>query len=270
MSIESHTDHNCSGVLPTRPFLWAGVMLFALIAPSATLRSAELRFAKIFTEQCVLQREMSVTVWGWTEPGSQVTFEFAGQKKTATANGNGKWLIRLDPMKANAQGQELKVSSCGSSVSLTDILVGDVWLASDQSNMGFSIPKATHAEEAHKTIPHPTLPGFKVGRSIADEPVADIGADGAFQHPRWRMVEMEVIRAEIAWNGSAAGGVADVNDSTSSDRNCIVHDNAGAAFYFSGSSHSVMDSLIFHQSKDFSVQRGVDFSKESTELRGSR
>ena len=96
-------------------------------------------------------------------------------------------MIKLDPMKANTQGQELKVNALGTSVILKDILIGEVWLASGQSNMGFTIPNSTHAEEARKLIPHPTLRRFKVGPYIADEPLADIGADGAFQHPRWRM-----------------------------------------------------------------------------------
>jgi hypothetical protein len=105
----------------------------------------------------------------------------------ATSNEAGKWMIKLDPMKANTQGQELKVNALGTSVILKDILIGEVWLASGQSNMGFTIPNSTHAEEARKLIPHPTLRRFKVGPYIADEPLADIGADGAFQHPRWRM-----------------------------------------------------------------------------------
>ncbi|CAM9688990.1 unnamed protein product, partial [Discosporangium mesarthrocarpum] len=163
------------------------VLLFVLIAPCSSLQSAELRLARIFTDHCVLQRGMSVPVWGWAEPGSQVTLKFAGQTKSATANGISKWLVRLDPMKANRESRELTVSSAGQSQTLKDVLVGEVWLASGQSNMGFSIPKSTHANEARELIPHPTLRRFKVGPYIADKPVADIGAEGAFQNPRWRM-----------------------------------------------------------------------------------
>ena len=76
------------------------ILFLAITTCSTSVNAAELRFAKIFTDHCVLQREMSVPVWGWTTPDSQVTIEFAGQKKTATADGNGKWLARLGPMKA--------------------------------------------------------------------------------------------------------------------------------------------------------------------------
>jgi hypothetical protein len=66
-------------------------------------------------------------------------------------------------------------------------------------------------------------------------------------------VEMEVIGAEVAWNGSSAGGIADVNRCVTSYRNLRVHDNLGAAFYFSGRAHSVTDSVIFNQDRDFVV-----------------
>ena len=134
--------------------------------------SAELRFAKIFTDHVVLQRDMSVPVWGWAEPAVEVTVEFSSQKKRTTTDKTGRWMIRLDPMLANPKGQQLKVTALGTSVILKDILVGEVWLASGQSNMGFSIPKSTHAEEARKLIPHPTLRRFKVGPYIADVPRA--------------------------------------------------------------------------------------------------
>ncbi len=153
---------------------------------ASTLFGEGLSFAKIFTDHCVLQREMPVPVWGWAEPKTQIQVNFADQRKTITSNEAGKWMIKLDPMKANTQGQDLKVTAGGTSITLKDILVGDVWLASGQSNMGFSIPKSTHAEEARKLIPHPTLRRFKVGPYIADEPIADIGGDGAFQNPQWR------------------------------------------------------------------------------------
>jgi sialate O-acetylesterase len=146
-----------------------------------------LRFAKIFTDHSVLQRDMPVPIWGWTDPNTEIQVEFAGQAKNTSSDQAGKWMIKLDPMKANSRGQDLKVTALSTSAILKDILIGDVWLASGQSNMGFSIPKSTHAEEARKLIPHPTLRRFKVGPYIADEPLADIGANGAFQNPHWRM-----------------------------------------------------------------------------------
>lgn len=73
--------------------------------------------------------------------------------------------------------------------------------------------------------------------------------------------EMEVVGAEVAWNGSVAGGVADVNESVTSYRDCVVHDNAGAGFFFSGKSHRVTDTLIYNQSREFTVRPGTEFTK---------
>ncbi|MBO25633.1 MAG: sialate O-acetylesterase, partial [Opitutales bacterium] len=105
--------------------------LFALLS---SLGATELRFAKIFTDHGVLQRNMFVPVWGWAEPEVEVTVEFSGQKKKTATDKTGKWMIKLNAMKANIQGQELKATAVGSSVILKDILVGEVWLASGQSN----------------------------------------------------------------------------------------------------------------------------------------
>src|SRR6056300_583655 len=163
------------------------ILFFFYFFVTSLLHGETLRLAKIFTDHAVLQRDMSVPVWGWTDPRTEIQVEFAGQTKNTSSDQAGKWKIKLDPMKANTQGQDLKVTVGDTSVTLKDILVGEVWLASGQSNMGFSITKSTHAQEARKLIPHPTLRRFKVGPYIADEPVADIGANGAFQNPHWRM-----------------------------------------------------------------------------------
>lgn len=80
-------------------------------------------------------------------------------------------------------------------------------------------------------------------------------------------VEMEVDGAEIAWNGSAAGGVADVNRCVTRYKNCNMHHNLGAAFFFSGKSHSVTDSLIYDQAKDFAIAPGTAFEQQRIERR---
>lgn len=79
--------------------------------------------------------------------------------------------------------------------------------------------------------------------------------------------EMEVVGAEIAWNGSAAGGVADVNESNTIYRDCVVHDNVGTAFYFAGKSHEVTDTLIYNEEKGFSVQKGTEFTQSEVRFR---
>lgn len=83
-------------------------------------------------------------------------------------------------------------------------------------------------------------------------------------------VQMDVDGAEIAWNGSSDGGVADVNQSVTTYKNCTVHDNVGAAFKFAGKSHRVEDTLIYNQSKDFDIGKETTFKQERIEHRETK
>ncbi|MGA1617427.1 MAG: sialate O-acetylesterase, partial [Pirellulales bacterium] len=164
-----------------------GVAIVFWLATAGPVSAAEVRFAGIFTDHAVLQRDRPVPIWGWADPAAEVTVSFAGQEQAATADASGRWQVQLEPLAASAEPRRLSVSSAGATVSLDDLLVGDVWLACGQSNMGFSIPKSTHAQEARQVIPHPQLRRFKVGPWLSHQPLADLGAEGAIQDPRWRM-----------------------------------------------------------------------------------
>lgn len=104
---------------------------------------AEIKLASPFTDHLVLQREMKVPVWGMADPGEQVTVEFAGQKKSTKADKAGQWRVDLDPMTASADARTLTVTgSAGKqALKLEDVLVGEVWIGSGQSNMDFSMSK---------------------------------------------------------------------------------------------------------------------------------
>ena len=89
-----------------------------------------------FVDGAVLQRDMAVPVWGWAKPDTQVTVAFAGQSKTAKAGNDGKWMAKLDALATSAKPGEMTVTlSSGESITIKDILVGEVWIASGQSNM---------------------------------------------------------------------------------------------------------------------------------------
>lgn len=97
-----------------------------------------------FADNAVLQRQMPVPVWGWSKPGTEVTVAFAGQKKTARAGDDGKWMLRLDPLEASAEPRELVVAdNAGNKATLKNILVGEVWMASGQSNMDWLAQKSS-------------------------------------------------------------------------------------------------------------------------------
>ncbi len=102
----------------------------------------------LFTDHAVLQRDVRVPVWGWAEPKTQVTVTFAGQEKKAIAEPDGSWRATLDPLPASSEPRQLQVTSSKSQNSIirNDILVGDVWLCSGQSNMemGMGICKVSN------------------------------------------------------------------------------------------------------------------------------
>ena len=96
---------------------------------------AELTVASPFTDNAVLQRDSQVAVWGTSDAGTTVTVKFAGQEKSSVTDDAGQWKVQLDSMPANAEPQELQVSNMKDEVSLSNVLVGEVWICSGQSNM---------------------------------------------------------------------------------------------------------------------------------------
>lgn len=105
-----------------------------LLTPFVAL-AAPIELGSPFCDNAILQREMDLPVWGWSKPGTAVTVEFAGQKSTATAAADGKWMLKLKPLKASAEPAEMVVQEAANKVVLKNILVGEVWMASGQSNM---------------------------------------------------------------------------------------------------------------------------------------
>ena len=120
-----------------------GLVIAALFL--ALSAQAEVKLASPFTDHMVLQRDVAVPVWGTADAGELVTVEFAGQKKTATADASGQWSVKLDPLSASAEPRELLVRGNRKSgietLKCADVLVGEVWLASGQSNMDFTMSK---------------------------------------------------------------------------------------------------------------------------------
>jgi hypothetical protein len=112
-----------------------------LLPPFASLSAQDkpapaIELGAPFRDNAVLQREMELPVWGWSKPGTTVTVEFAGQKQSTKAGADGKWMLKLKPLTANAEPAAMIINSDdGRKVSLNNLLVGEVWMASGQSNM---------------------------------------------------------------------------------------------------------------------------------------
>ena len=155
-----------------------------LLAPLAAVHAADLKLASVFSDHTVLQRERPVPVWGWANPGDEVTVEFAGQKKTAQADAAGKWMVTLDSLAASSQPRDLVIESGSLKQKLTisDVLVGDVWLCSGQSNMWFPVKDVTNGATELASAADPQLRLFAVGGKFSLEPLADAtGRNGGWQ-----------------------------------------------------------------------------------------
>ena len=155
-------------------------ILIALLFPATLIPASlsgekeELSIAKIFTDHGVLQRDMPAPIWGHAEPKTPVEVRFASQTKTTKSDQQGNWQVRLDPMPANSSPAELTVTSGSKTITLTDILVGEVWLCSGQSNMGHALSRATGGEQAIASANHPKLRLFRVKQNPAYSPVDDV------------------------------------------------------------------------------------------------
>lgn len=113
------------------------VILAAWLAIIPALLAA-LQPAAIFTDHAILPRDRPVPVWGTTTPGETITVNFAGYTSTATADADGRWQTTLPALDADATGRDLVIAGT-TTVTLTGILVGEVWLASGQSNMQWAL-----------------------------------------------------------------------------------------------------------------------------------
>ena len=157
-------------------------MLVVLGLFSAPLSAAEkLSLSSLFTDHAVLQRDIAVPVWGKAEPGLKVVVQFAGQEKPATADKDGKWSVKLEPLTVSAEGRTLtvKAESSNETVARQDVLVGEVWVCSGQSNMGWTLKQSTGGDEAIAAAGDAQLRLFNAGARAVDEPQDSIAGTWA-------------------------------------------------------------------------------------------
>ena len=138
--------------------------LLALLCLAAcqVLTAADLKLPALFSDHMVLQRDKAVAVWGWADADEEITVEFAGQKKSAKADASGKWSLRLDPLTASADSRKLiATGKDGRKAEVSDVLVGDVWLGSGQSNMAMTVNRAKDFEKEKAAATFPLIRHFK-------------------------------------------------------------------------------------------------------------
>jgi sialate O-acetylesterase len=155
-----------------------------LVVFCACAAQAEVTVSKMFGDHMVLQRDIEVPVWGWADPGEEVTVEFGGQKKSTLANNAGKWMVRLAPMDASSKGRSLTVtSSTGKkNVAVNDVLVGEVWVCSGQSNMSFGMGSCTSIlKQAIDTANFPLIRHIAVSGHFSAKKAKDLPAGSTWK-----------------------------------------------------------------------------------------
>jgi sialate O-acetylesterase len=149
------------------------ILTILLLVPLTLRADSTIKPAALFTDHMVLQRDQAVPVWGLAGPGEEVAVEFAGQKKTAKASAEGRWMVKLDPLKASAEPRELKAGA----VVIRDVLVGDVWLCSGQSNMHFQMKSVLNAPQEIAAMDFPNVRYFTVGQNFGLQPLNDVSGE---------------------------------------------------------------------------------------------
>lgn len=172
-----------------------------------------------FGDNMVLQCGQPVPVWGWNEPGTEVSVAFAAQTKRAIANADGKWSLKLDILTANSEPQSLTITTPDKQHEIKNVLVGEVWYASGQSNMRFPLSHSTGSKKFIAQAENPHLRFVRVpNESSPDAPRDQIDLQWkswdsetvpvlsacAFHFARWlqRDLDVPVGIIDCAWGGS--------------------------------------------------------------------
>jgi sialate O-acetylesterase len=130
--------------------------LITLSFAMACLCRAELKLPAIIGDHMVLQQKQANPVWGWDKPGTTVSVTFAGKTQTTKAGADGKWSVKLPPMPAAAAPQTLKVAG-STTREIKDVLVGEVWMCSGQSNMEFTLGRTLNGDLEAAASNHPGI-----------------------------------------------------------------------------------------------------------------
>jgi sialate O-acetylesterase len=158
---------------------------FVSLAEGVRPARADVKLPALFGNHMVLQRDQKDRVWGKAEPGEEVTVSIAGQSKSATADKDGKWLVTLDPLPAG--GPHTLTVKGKNTITLEDVLVGEVWICSGQSNMQWPLMLSNNAEVEIATAKYPKIRLISVPQVGTQEPQDDFNGS-------WQACTPETVR----------------------------------------------------------------------------
>jgi sialate O-acetylesterase len=162
-----------------RSTTWGIVAAVIVLTVASSVARAEVRLHPLFADHAVLQRDATVRIWGTASPGERVTVKISGQEKSAEPGADGKWLIELAPMPAG--GPFTLMVRGSNTIEVNDVFVGEVWVASGQSNMHMPVkpnkPWSDGVLDHEEEIASATWPAIRmleVERSFAEAPAETI------------------------------------------------------------------------------------------------
>jgi len=148
----------------------------------ATQAMAQLSMPNVFGDHMVLQADKAVKLWGNADPGATISASYVKQKVEAKASDDGSWSIQLEAMKPNATGGVLTVSDGKAEITYKDVLVGEVWLASGQSNMQWTLAQIK-AQDAIAAADNPMIRFFQASRTAMPTPQNDVAGKWTISSP---------------------------------------------------------------------------------------
>lgn len=146
----------------------------ALAVVCTTIGHGQVAVAKIFADSMVLQRGIPVPIWGTAGSGEKVTVRFNRQTKNCISDAKGKWRADLGPEKEGGPYQ-LLIEGSSNAITIKDVLVGDVWICSGQSNMEFVVRTGKNSEEEIRNAHYPMIRHVKISTTVAETPREDLG-----------------------------------------------------------------------------------------------
>ncbi|PAY18256.1 9-O-acetylesterase [Rhodopirellula sp. SM50] len=151
------------------------IVLALLGGMSCSPLRADVRLPGFLGDHMVLQQQTPIRLWGWADEGESVEVALAGQTATATPNADGRWQVELPAMKAGNQAHTLTVTG-NNTIEVKDILIGEVWLCSGQSNMEWSVAASANAKAEIAAATYPMIRHIKIPRKPSTTPLDDVSA----------------------------------------------------------------------------------------------
>ncbi|MFM7181228.1 MAG: sialate O-acetylesterase [Verrucomicrobiales bacterium] len=165
----------------------AGKVFFVLLGIlSCPAAMADVRLPAIISDHMVLQCDMAVPVWGWADPGEEVAVSFQGQTRPSKAGADGKWRVNLEKLESG--GPFIMEVKGKNTIKIEDVLVGEVWLASGQSNMAMTVANSNNAQKEIAAANFPEIRTFLVPRAPMETPQENCGG-------KWEVCSPATVKA---------------------------------------------------------------------------